>query len=211
MFRTLLADCSQVFIPVINVAFKENYLPDATILPEANERFLNRQNGGQEERVTDSAFYIKEQPDKWYHIECQSTADHTMVIRMFEYDSPVALHHRELEDGVLTVKFPESAIIFLRHNSRMPEAMKIRILTRGGELSYDIPTIKVQNYPLDAIFEKKLLFSIPFYIFRYEKEFPEMEQNDEKRQRLEEDYVRIQKKLTELCEAEVQEIHGLKV
>ena len=71
--------------------------------------------------------------------------------------------------------------------------------------------IKVQNYPLDAIFEKKLLFSIPFYIFRYEKEFPEMEQNDEKRQRLEEDYVRIQKKLTELCEAEVQEIHGLKV
>ena len=34
----------------------------------------------------------------------------------------------------------------------------------------DILAIKVQQYSLDELFEKKLLFFLPFFIFNHEKE-----------------------------------------
>ena len=198
VFRTLLTDCSSLIIPVINEAFGEHYSENEAVEPEPNEHFLNRQDGEQEERVTDSCFWILK---KRYHVECQSTLDNTMIVRMFEYDSQIALTHHELEDQVLTVRFPESAVMYLRHNSKTADEMQIRILTRGGEVSYGIPVMKVQNYSLDEIFEKRLLFLLPFYLFRYEKQFREMDSSEQKLEPLKNDYERIRQHLMGLEEA----------
>ena len=198
VFRTLLTDCSSLIIPVINEAFGEHYSEDEAVEPEPNEHFLNRQDGEQEERVTDSCFWILK---KRYHVECQSTLDNTMIVRMFEYDSQIALTHHQLEDQVLTVRFPESAVMYLRHSSKTADEMRIRILTRGGEVSYGIPVMKVQNYSLDEIFEKRLLFLLPFYLFRYEKQFREMDSSEQKLEPLKNDYERIRQHLIGLEEA----------
>ena len=198
VFRTLLTDCSSLIIPVINEAFGEHYSEDEAVEPEPNEHFLNRQDGEQEERVTDSCFWILK---KRYHVECQSTLDNTMIVRMFEYDTQIALTHHQLEDQVLTVRFPESAVMYLRHSSRTADEMRIRILTRGGEVSYGIPVMKVQNYSLDEIFEKRLLFLLPFYLFRYEKQFREMDSSEQKLEPLKNDYERIRQHLIGLEEA----------
>ena len=198
VFRTLLADCRSLIIPVINEAFGEHYSEDEAVEPEPNEHFLNRQDGEQEERVTDSCFWILK---KRYHVECQSTLDNTMIVRMFEYDSQIALTHHQLEDQVLTVRFPESAVMYLRHSSKTADEMRIRILTRGGEVSYGIPVMKVQNYSLDEIFEKRLLFLLPFYLFRYEKQFREMDSSEQKLEPLKNDYERIRQHLIGLEEA----------
>lgn len=40
---------------------------------------------------------------------------------------------------------------------------------KGGKIEYDVPVMKVQVYTLDDLFEKRLLFRIPFYIFSHEK------------------------------------------
>ena len=198
VFRTLLTDCSSLIIPVINEAFGEHYSEDEAVEPEPNEHFLNRQDGEQEERVTDSCFWILK---KRYHVECQSTLDNTMIVRMFEYDTQIALTHHQLEDQVLTVRFPESAVMYLRHSSKTADEMRIRILTRGGEVSYGIPVMKVQNYSLDEIFEKRLLFLLPFYLFRYEKQFREMDSSEQKLEPLKNDYERIRQHLIGLEEA----------
>ena len=202
VFRTLLADCGRLIIPLINLAFHEHYDQDSEIEQEQNEYFLNRQDGKQEERITDSCFRIKGIPGKRYHIECQSTADNSIAVRMFEYDSQIALMHHRIENGVLTVTFPESAVLYLRHNSTTPDQLTVRILTKGGEFSYQIPTIKVQNFSLDDILEGQMLFLIPFYIFRYEKQFSEIELHDDKMKVLIQDYRRIQQYLTHQCESE---------
>ncbi len=44
--------------------------------------------------------------------------------------------------------------------------MPVTIKTPGGEVSYKVPVIKME-YSIDEIFEKKLLFLIPFYIYIY--------------------------------------------
>ena len=39
----------------------------------------------------------------------------------------------------------------------------------GRKLEYQVPVVHVQAYTKDEIFQKKLIFLLPFYIMRYEK------------------------------------------
>ena len=92
-----------------------------------------------------------------------------MLIRFFEYDTQIALDEGEIEEGILTVTFPHSAVLFLRHNAAKPERLKTRMVTPGGSLTYEIPVMKAQEYTVEEIFEKKLWFLLPFHIFTHEK------------------------------------------
>lgn len=65
--------------------------------------------------------------------------------------------------------------------------------------SIQVPILKIQLYTLNQIFDKGLLFLIPFYIFCYEKSFPEYNTNEEKLRELESEYIYIKEKLEDLC------------
>ncbi len=114
VFRTLLNDLSPLIIPVINEIFGEHYTGGERILFSPNEHFLNQQDGAEQTRVTDSSFKIIGTTPKKYHLECQSSADSSMLIRFFEYDAQIALDEGELKENTLTVTFPHSAVLFLR-------------------------------------------------------------------------------------------------
>ena len=72
---------------------------------------------------------------------------------------------------------------------------------------YRIPTVKLNEYTKDKIFEKNLLMFLPFYIMRYEKEIHRINQDPEKLQSLLDEYedirVMLEKELTETGRAEL--------
>ena len=72
---------------------------------------------------------------------------------------------------------------------------------------YRIPTVKLDEYTKDKIFEKNLLMFLPFYIMRYEKEIHRINQDPEKLQSLLDEYedirVMLEKELTETGRAEL--------
>ncbi len=191
-------DCSRLIIPVINEVFGEHYTGKEAVVFAPNEHYLNQQDGKETERVTDSSFKIMGKEPKKYHLECQSSPDHSMLIRFFEYDTQIALDEGEIEEGILTVTFPHSAVLFLRHNAETPERLKTRMVTPGGSLTYEIPVMKSQNYTVEEIFEKKLWFLLPFYIFTHEKRLEEYEQKEELLGQLKEEYEEIRGRLEEL-------------
>ena len=202
VFRTLLNDCSQLIIPVINEVFHDNYNGTEKIVFFQNEHFINQQDGREQERITDTHFQILESENtegKDYHLECQSTTDSTLLLRMFEYAAQIALDHGEIEKDVLRVKFPNSAVLYLRSNSATPDMLHIQIEIGEDALQHDVPVMKVKNYSLDEIFQKKLLFLIPFYLFSHENRLPEYDQNEEKLEHLKQEYAEIVSRLEELC------------
>ena len=75
--------------------------------------------------------------------------------------------------------------------------MRITIQAPDASCTYRVPVMKVQNYTLDEIFEKNLLFLIPFHIFSYEKNFSEYESNEKKLHELQKVYDEIITKLKE--------------
>lgn len=201
VFRTMLNDCSSLIIPVLNEMFHEHYRGDEKIVFYPNEHFRNQQNGKEEKCITDTSFAVLGKVPKKYHLECQSTSDSSMLVRMFEYGSQIALDDGVIERNVLYVKFPDAGILFLRSNANTPDVMQIKIETPGGEVDYEIPVLKIQRYTLEEIFEKKLLFLIPFYIFIHESRFEEYDKDEERLQIMLREYRDITSRLEQMAES----------
>ena len=158
-FRTLLNDCRKLIIPVINEVFGESYTGNESIHFLPNEHFLNQQDGGETKRITDTSFAIIGNVEKRYHLECESTLNNRILIRIFEYDAQIALdQNSSFAENKIVISFPNTAILFLRSRPSTPDKMIIMIRTPGGDVSYDVPVMKVKNYSIEKIFEKKLLF-----------------------------------------------------
>ena len=102
VFRTLLNDCRQLILPVLNELFHEHYTGKEQILFSPNEHFLNQQDGKEQERITDNSFKVIGTEEKKYHLECQSSPDNSMLIRIFEYGAQIALDEGELKDRFIS-------------------------------------------------------------------------------------------------------------
>lgn len=210
VFRTMLNDCSRFILPLLNEVFGENYDGTETIVFANDYHFQNKQDGAADKIITDASFkVIKGETEKKYHLECQSTIDNSMVLRFFEYDSQIALDDATIEkivgddggkksDGVLTVTFPHSAVLYLRSNKNTGDVMTIRFVTPGGEVKYDIPIIRMQSYSLEDIWEKEIYLLIPFYIFTHEANFPKYNEDEKLLQGLVDEFKEICVKMEEL-------------
>ena len=169
--RTLSVDCPSLLIPLVNEAFQTDYPLDADVKLYNNEFFIT--TGNDQKRITDSNFSINGETTIRYHFECQSTEDGSLTLRLFEYGAQIALTMADYSKDESTFIFPHAAVLYLRTENTTPSSIKMRIVTPGGDVSYEIPVVKVQDYGLDEIFEKRLLFLLPYYFLRYQLELLE--------------------------------------
>ncbi len=198
-FRTILNDCRQMIIPVINEIFKEDYTGNEIIEFHPNEHFIDQQDAADKERITDTNLIIYGKKKKKYHLECESSLpDGRMTIRLFEYDAQIALDEGEVINEILTVTFPNTAVLYLRNYKKTPDKMRYVIKTPGGTVEYDVPIMKVQEYTLEDIFSKGLLLLIPFYIFSHEKNFKVYNSNEQRLAELKAEYRSILERLDKL-------------
>ena len=200
VFRTMIEKMPYLAVPLINEVFHTSYPEDVKITQLRNE---HQQEDG--EIITDSCLLIGK---KMYHIECQSTDDTTMVIRMIEYDFAIGIEHAEKQGRRYRIEFPKSCVLFLRSSGNTPDHLEADVVfSDGNTYIYSIPTIKMADYTKDSIFEKKLLMLLPFYIMRYEKEIHRINQDPEKLQSLLDEYedirVMLEKELTETGKSEL--------
>ena len=172
VFRTMIEKMPYLAVPLINEVFHTSYPQDVPIIQLRNE---HRQENG--EIITDSCLKIG---DKLYHIECQSTDDTTMAIRMIEYDFSIAVENAHKQGRRYRMDFPRSCVLYLRSGNNTPDFLGVEMaLADGNIVLYQISTIKLETYTKDSIFEKNLLMLLPFYIMRYEKDIHEMSENPE--------------------------------
>lgn len=179
----------ELVIPLINEVFGKNYPADVAVEQQRNEH--QAKNG---ERITDSRLKIA---DKIYHIECQSTGDAEMVIRMIEYDFAISLETKQIENGRYKIYFPHSCVLYLRGKGRRDTLGMDIIMPDGRIIKYELPAIYIERYTQDVIFQKNLLFFLPFYVMRYEKSREDIEKDPAKLQKLLDEYAVIASRLEE--------------
>ncbi|MEY8327304.1 hypothetical protein AALB47_25965 [Lachnospiraceae bacterium 54-11] len=121
-----------------------------------------------------------------------------MTIRLFEYDAQNALDEGEVINEILTVTFPNTAVLYLRNYKKTPDKMRYVIKTPGGTVEYDVPIMKVQEYTMEDIFSKGLLLLIPFYIFSHEKNFKVYNSNEQRLAELKAEYRSTLERLNKL-------------
>ena len=190
--RTLSVDCPSLLIPLVNEAFQTNYPLDADVKLYNNEFFIT--TGNDQKRITDSNFSIDGETTTRYHFECQSTEDGSLTLRLFEYGAQIALTMADYSRNESTFIFPHASVLYLRTEAATPSSIWMRIITPGGEVSYEIPVVKVQDYSLEEIFDKRLLFLLPYYFLRYKLEI--LENNADARMALRQTYQDIFQRLS---------------
>ncbi len=198
VYRTMLVEDDELVLPLLNEVFGENYTGEERIVRFSNEHYDIQQGGAGDKRITDSFLEVIGQERKRYHCECESSPDGSIIIRMFQYGTQLALVDSVFNGNRLRVSFPQAAVIFLRSHSNTPDKMEIEIVTPGGSVSYEVETLKISSYGIRDIFKKKLYFLLPFYIFNLEKKLREYESNPIKRAELSRLYVLIYKRLEKL-------------
>ena len=90
---------------------------------------------------------------------------------MLEYDFAIAVERASYdEENNVNVSFPNSCVLYIRSTKTVPEYhCAIIHFPDGNKVLYKIPVIKVSDYDLSEIFEKKLYLFIPYYLLKYEK------------------------------------------
>ena len=200
VFRTMIEKMPYLAVLLINEVFHTSYPEDVKITQLRNEH--QQKNG---EIITDSCLLIGK---KMYHIECQSTDDTTMAIRMIEYDFAIAVENAEKQGRRYRIEFLRSCVLFLRSSGNTPDYLEADVFFPDGKTHvYSIPAIKMADYTKDHIFEKNLLMLLPFYIMRYEKKKHDMRKNPKLLQVLLNEYdeirMNLEKELTETGKAEL--------
>ena len=109
VFRTMMEKMTFLVVPLINDVFHTSYPADVEIVQLRNE--YQRVDG---EIITDSRLLIG---NKIYHIECQSTDDTTMAVRMIEYDFATAVEFARKQGRINRMEFPRSCVLYLRSGS----------------------------------------------------------------------------------------------
>ena len=120
--------------------------------------------------------------NKHYIIECESKDYYDRcVIRIAEYVFKSALDKdAHLENGEYVIVIPHAAVISLRGPSSKKDFVSLVIRGDEGETRTKVHIMRLADYDIETIFEKKLYALIPFLPFRYEKDFPGMADDDER-------------------------------
>ena len=206
VFRTETEKMPELTIPLINEVFGTNYSSDTKIIQGRNEHLTKTGK-----KITDSYIIIGE---KRYHMECQSTEDNMMILRMIEYDFAISLEHAEKVHDTYRMRFPHSCILYLRGNDQKTNVSMELQFPDDQVVKYQVPIIRMEWYSIEEILEKDLIMLLPFYIMRYEKMKRQLENDEVLRGKLFQEYKKIgdylkQKLLDRGLEKEFRDIREL--
>ena len=196
VFWTIAQKMPQLLIPLINEVFHTSYSEKEPFEQLRNEHYEKFGTV-----VTDSIIRIG---SHIYHLECQSTKDKTMVIRMFEYDISIALERASFaEHAIWEIEFPQSCVLYIRNHRSLPDFHEAIVkFTDGQKIRYRVPIIQAKKYTIDRMFEKRLLILLPYHILRYEHFLKHNGTDLKKVQHLLNDFREINRKLEETSEKE---------
>lgn len=115
---------------------------------------------------------------------------------MIEYDFNIALESAIQNGHTYAMEFPRSCVLYIRQGKNIPDSLKVHItFPDKTKHTYCIPTVKVIEYEIEDIFNRHLLFFLPFYILRYEKRFSQIEKNPNEIMKMVEKYRLIEKRM----------------
>ena len=163
--KSLFDVSSKAMIGVINECFGKNYDPKEVIIERLDPNFI-KENLDYE--IIKADIVLKINGIK-YHIEFQTLNDQTMEIRLFEYGFYLAKQDAVVEDGMMTIRIPSQAVIFIEENNNIRNQRMRIIFPNGEEMIYDVETVRFWEYSLPELREKKMYNLLPLIIFKHRK------------------------------------------
>jgi hypothetical protein len=216
--KEILGLSDRAIIRFLNANFSVSHPPDTPVIRTNTEYRLPSRPGkgrpGGKTVIADSVFLVGE--SSRYHIEIQLDRRAGMALRMFRYDDAEALEHPSEENGVETVSFPQSLVIYLEPAAGAPDSELLRIRFPDGFCyEYRTPVIKLTELSVEGLLERHMIIFAPLYILKLRNK-AKRAKTREKRERLAAELKEIYRELGEALgrekeEGNLSEVDGDKV
>ena len=172
-FKSIVKKCPRMALFLINEMFHKTGLIDEKYDGTERVELLDKELPSLEfgELELDQRLAVYKKSRRVFHLECQSTADGTVILRMIRYDTRSAVEEADYTVSGIRVRIDDSGIVFLRSTGRTPKVMTVVLeVPQGKSVSYQIPVIKMQDYTMDYLIENRLFILLPFLFFNYERQ-----------------------------------------
>ena len=159
-FRSMYTRCGKLVLFLLNEAFGATYDGSEQIRFLQNEAFLplvdsEGKKVTQDKRISDSQFEVTDHNGhkRRFQIECQSSADTSMSLRVLEYNLAFARSNAEITRTKVRAQIQNVAVLYLRVNDNTPDVYEIEIVAPNNQsISWEVPVIKSPKYSLDELF-----------------------------------------------------------
>ena len=188
----------RLLIPLINEVFGLDIPENAEIIDKPRESYAESAKDHLIKRVTDALIRVD---NGVYHFECESKNDGSILMRVAEYDTRIAINDASYEDYKVNINLPNSAVVFVRNHRKLPIAGEIEYRLNDQVIKDIVPFIKVARYELDYLIERHLFILLPFYLIRYEHAL--MNNTQSKENLIESEVCRVYNELTRVYDANI--------
>ena len=176
VFWTGVVRMTRFLIPLVNEAFGEHYTDKAEIDLIPGKQSIEHTDSSSVEREMDAFVRLSESGiSKNYHFEVETKTDKSFAIRIAEYAAGAAQESVALTETGARIVIPYSAVIFLRATTELPDKFRMEIEYPGGTVFYDAPVMKIKDYSVKDLIDKRLLLLLPFFGFNFDGQFAAME------------------------------------
>ena len=203
-FKSIVKKCPRLAVPLINEMFFRTGLSDEEYSGSEKLVLLDKELPSLDspDREMDLRLKIFGQVEKTYHLECQSSPDGTIVLRLVRYNMLSALEEADYTQSTIRVQMDDSGLLFLRSTKNTPSVMTVELcVPQNQSISYRIPVIKMQDYSLDTILTRRLFILLPFLFFNHEKQLSQMKNHQDIHREIQELYDSILSRLQSQAES----------
>ena len=173
-FKSIIQKCPRLTLFLINEMFYRNGLIEKPYDGTERITLLNREltDLGFGNREEDLRLKVETDQNGIFHLECESSPGSTKVmLRMVRYDIQTALNEVKIHDDYIRYRIDDSGVLFLRSTENTPSMVTVIVDgPQGSSMSYRIPGLKLQDYTMATMLEKKLFLLLPFLFFNYEEQ-----------------------------------------
>ena len=177
--KYLFTSEKQSLIRLINNALNENYDPDTTELVVLGTEFIF-QNPLSDESEADSfdleriiADMIFSLNGVRYHIEFQTNADKSIVIRIIGYGVAHARSNMESKGthDEIIFELPVPVLIQIDEDESLSDKIpaKIRMSGREDDYAFEITVIRLWTYDIEELIKRGFYLLMPFMLMRHRK------------------------------------------
>jgi hypothetical protein len=165
--KEILNLSDRAIIRFLNANLGASHPPDARVTRSNTEYRLPspKRRSRQKTVVADMILLVGEKDH--YHVEVQLDRRAGMALRMFRYDVAEALEHSAEEDGVQTISFPKSLVIYLENAAGAPDHELLRVRFPDGSIhEYSTPVVKLTELPVGELARRHLVIFAPLYLLK---------------------------------------------
>lgn len=190
--HTLIDQCKKLTLPVINEVLGKQYSGSEDVILVSDDSYFSFPFS-LFDLQTKTRLLVKGSTSQRYFFEYRGLKNNCILLDISEYTKNLerTVCEDNTKSATLNIIVLSSKLLLLRGEVQASDTMRVVIRTPTENFEHNTPLLKLTDYTLQDLCEKKLFLLVPFYIFTHEANFREINSDSSQLEMIKAEYKQI--------------------